>query len=85
MAETPIVATSVGGVPDILSPRLGRLVPPMDPDALATSIQDVMIDPESAHHRAERAYSMLRGEFSLESWLSAYEDVYLEVSTRTMD
>jgi len=34
-----VVATSVGGVPDLItSPTLGMLVPPRDPDALAGSI-----------------------------------------------
>lgn len=38
----PVVATSVGGVPDILRPQGGVMVPPRDGAALATAITDVL-------------------------------------------
>jgi teichuronic acid biosynthesis glycosyltransferase TuaC len=35
----PVVATRVGGIPEaVFRPELGRLVPPRDPDALATAL-----------------------------------------------
>jgi glycosyltransferase involved in cell wall biosynthesis len=36
--HTPYVATSVGGIPEIHLPEVGRLVPPNDPAALADTI-----------------------------------------------
>lgn len=46
-AGVPIVATAVGGVPDVLDGgRAGRLVPYGDPDALAACIRDVVSAPE---------------------------------------
>jgi glycosyltransferase involved in cell wall biosynthesis len=38
----PVVATSVGGIPEILSDRCGRLVPPRDPAALAHALASVL-------------------------------------------
>lgn len=41
-----VVATSVGGVPDLItSAKLGTLVPPGDPDAMAAAIVDALRSP----------------------------------------
>jgi len=39
---TPVVATSVGGVPEVLTNRAGILVPPDDPDALADGLRNAL-------------------------------------------
>jgi glycosyltransferase involved in cell wall biosynthesis len=47
-------ATSVGGVPDLITDaRLGTLVPPRDPDALARSIADALLTPYDASEVAQ--------------------------------
>src|SRR3989304_10292672 len=52
----PIVATAVGGIPALIRDRVeARLVPPRDPDALATAIADVLSHPDQAASRATRA------------------------------
>lgn len=54
----PIVASSVGDIPEILE-DCGRLVPPGDPEALATAIENLLGDEEMASelgHRARRRY-----------------------------
>ena len=38
----PVVATNVGGIPEIMSDTFGRLVPPRDPAALAQALQSVL-------------------------------------------
>jgi glycosyltransferase involved in cell wall biosynthesis len=38
----PVVATNVGGIPEILSDRCGRLVPPRDAAALAAALESVL-------------------------------------------
>jgi glycosyltransferase involved in cell wall biosynthesis len=40
---TPVVASNVGAVPDLLTvPENGRIVPPRDPDSLAAALQEVL-------------------------------------------
>jgi glycosyltransferase involved in cell wall biosynthesis len=78
-AQSPIIATSVGGVPDVVSNREAILVPADDDDALARAIERVYRCPEAAADRAEAARERLQAEFSPMPWLQKYEDVYRSV------
>lgn len=40
----PIVATSAGGNPEIVSPECGRIVPPREPEALAAGLTELLTD-----------------------------------------
>jgi glycosyltransferase involved in cell wall biosynthesis len=69
----PIVATDVGACREVLEGgRLGRLVPPQDPQALAQGIREVLADPETAAHRARLARQRALRDFSVESMANAY-------------
>ncbi|HVO11644.1 MAG TPA: glycosyltransferase [Vicinamibacteria bacterium] len=53
-AAKPVVATRVGGTPDLLGEDLrGRLVPAGDPDALAAAIVETLEQAEAARGRAQ--------------------------------
>jgi glycosyltransferase involved in cell wall biosynthesis len=82
-AGTPIVATAVGGIPDVLTDQEALLVPPERPDALATAIRTVFADPGGAAVRARVARASLARRFGTEPWLDAYEDLYLAVAGGT--
>ncbi len=51
----PIVATAVGGLPELVTPDSGRLVPPEDPAALADALVEVLTAPGLAPRLAEGA------------------------------
>lgn len=56
----PVVATRVGGLPEIIQDGVsGSLVPPRDPAALAAAIERVLTDPARAQAMAELARSRL--------------------------
>jgi glycosyltransferase involved in cell wall biosynthesis len=78
-AGVPIVATSVGGVPDVISSEHAWLVPPEDPAALARALDEVRRDRGEAARRVEAARRRLAERFGLEPWLDAYERIYREV------
>lgn len=75
-ARVPIVATEVGGVPDVVSRREALLVPANDPAALARAIATVLQDPEGAIARTEAAEAALRTRFGVETWLDEHERLY---------
>lgn len=78
-AGTPIVATRVGGVPDVVSPSEAALVNPEDPEALAGAIRAVLTNPEAAQARTAAARRRLTEAFAPEPWLVRYESVYTQV------
>jgi MMP alpha-(1->4)-mannosyltransferase len=61
--ETPVVATAVGAVPEVLTPETARLVPPSDPAALAAAIQGLLEDPAARRRLGEAGCARMRAEF----------------------
>jgi glycosyltransferase involved in cell wall biosynthesis len=61
----PVVATNVGGIPEIMSDECGRLVPPRDPVPLAqalTSVLDTAWDAAAISARGSRSWSTVAAE-----------------------
>lgn len=72
--KTPVVATAVGGVPELVKDgETGWLVPPRDPHALAQAIRDALSNPEEARRRAENAYRHLLASFTVEQQVERWE------------
>ena len=78
-AEVPIVTTSVGGVPDMVSPNEALLVPSEQPAALAGAIEAVRREPVLARSRAVAARRRLDEEFAIGPWLERHEAIYRAV------
>lgn len=78
-AGQPIIATRVGGIPEIFGPEASRLVPPDDPPALAAAIA-AMLDatPEVLARDAASLREIVAAGFSLDRMvdgvLTAYRD-----------
>jgi glycosyltransferase involved in cell wall biosynthesis len=82
-ANVPVVATSVGGVPEVVGPAEAILVQPEDHGALAEAIHSVIRDPAAAARRAEAAAHRLHANFGMERWIDAHDRVYdLAVTNR---
>ena len=61
----PVVATNVGGIPEIMSDECGRLVPPRDPVGLAlafASVLDTAWNAAAISARGSRSWSAVAGE-----------------------
>ena len=81
-AGTPIVATRVGGVTEVVGEGEALLVPPEDPQALAAGIDAVAAHPDRAAARAQSARVTLTTRFATEPWLDAYDAVYRQAAQR---
>lgn len=64
-AGRPIVATRVGGIPEIFGPRAGELVPAGDADALADAIERSLADPAAAARAAAVRREWLEPRFGI--------------------
>lgn len=65
---TPVVATDVSGIPEVVRDRdTGLFVPPNEPMRLADAIQSIMNDPPAAEAMATRARQLLRETFDPET------------------
>ncbi|MBI4720432.1 MAG: glycosyltransferase [Chitinivibrionia bacterium] len=82
-AGTPVVATAVGGVPDLLlNGEAGLLVPPADPRALADAVKKLMQDRGLAGELSRRAQEVVRSKYSLEAMARSYLEAYRDVIAR---
>lgn len=79
-AGLPIVATSVGGVPEILGDA-GMLVPRGDEDALASALLRLAGDADE-RQRLGRAARERAGQFDVRNTVRAYEAVYAQAVRR---
>jgi teichuronic acid biosynthesis glycosyltransferase TuaC len=60
---TPVLATRVGGIPELLQQDRGRLIEPGSAPALREAILDVLARPEVARQQAERLREHVREAF----------------------
>ena len=75
-AGVPIVATSVGGVPDVVGRGEALLLAPEDPVALAAAVHELRANPALAQARAAAAMRRVSAEYRVEPWLTLHDAVY---------
>lgn len=85
-AERPVVATPVGGVPELVShEETGLLVPVGDVEALAEAILRLIGDPDAAHRMGQRGLERVRSRFDLRQMVEATFDIYGDVLVSRSD
>lgn len=84
-AGKPIVATRVGGVPELIDDGVhGVLVPPGDEAGLASAIGAVLRDPRGGSEMGARARERCRREFSLDSTAERLQQLYEQLHSRSL-
>jgi starch synthase len=76
-AARPVVATRVGGVPDLIDDgEQGLLVESQDPEAFAAAVASLLRDPERARTMGERGRERRRTEFDIDVMVRRLEKLY---------
>jgi glycosyltransferase involved in cell wall biosynthesis len=78
-AGKPVVASRVGGIPDlVIHGKTGFLVPPADEKALADGIKKLLDDPEKAWEMGQQGRKLCQ-QFSLEAMIEKLDDLYSDL------
>jgi len=79
-AATPVVATQVGGVPDVIADgQTGILVPPRDPQAVADAVCSLARDPERRRAMGRAARVAVVPAYGMERMVERIEALYEEL------
>ena len=75
----PVVATNVGGIPEVIEDGVsGLLVPPHDAEALADAITRLLVDHPYADMIARSGHDVVRSRFCLEHMVAEVSRIYEE-------
>jgi glycosyltransferase involved in cell wall biosynthesis len=73
----PVVATSVGGVPAVVSDRInGLLVPPANPAAMSAALCEMAANSELRDRLAQAGRDTVRTRYDVGNWISSIRGVY---------
>jgi L-malate glycosyltransferase len=77
-AELPVIASAVGGIPELVEhEHNGLLVPPGDDAALAAALLSLLSDPVRAHGLAAAGRQTVEQRYSFERMVRDFEALYL--------
>ena len=82
MAGRPMVATEVGGVPEVIVPPYGRLVAPVRPLELADAICALAADRAGLARLGELGRQAMLESYTLQVFLDRHRALYDEVRDR---
>ena len=84
-AGLPIIATAVGGNPEIFGAQTAKLIPPDDIAALIGAITAALDEPAEMQADAQTLKSRIRSEFSLTTMVECNLAAYREaIATRKL-
>lgn len=84
-AGVPIVASAVGGIPDVLdNGRAGHLIEPGSVASLQHGISEVIRNPTAAGQRVQEAKQRVRNQYSSKTMAITYLELYEQAVQKTI-
>lgn len=85
-AGTPVVASAVGSIPDVIEDGVsGRLIPPADAAALAAALEELLADEALARRIADNAMRVVWERYSIEKMVKKYSDLFEDLVSSCRD
>ncbi len=82
-AGKPIVASRVGGIPEIIEDeKTGILVEPKNVKSLADGLEHMLLGKVDAREMGVRAREMVKEKFSMKKMIESYERLYKELAAK---
>jgi len=82
-SRLPVVATSVGGIPEVVTDKeTGILIPPRHPEDLAEAIGKLYADRAYARKLGKRGFEVVHEKFSAEAMAARIVDLYEKIARR---
>jgi glycosyltransferase involved in cell wall biosynthesis len=78
MAGLPIIATNVGDIPRMVTPDIGILVPPRQPNKIVEGLDRLTQAPKLRHKMGMAAQEHAIKNFSADKWIDRIVNVYCE-------
>jgi len=75
----PIIASNVGGIPELITPEVGIVVQPADPDALADAMHHLLIDGQRMEEMGKMGRRKVMQHFTWNSVARRLLEIYSEV------
>jgi len=83
--EKPVVATNVGGLPELVQDGAsGIIVPPEDPSALSNAVCTLLEDKKEAKRMAKKGRRIVEEKFSYEVVSAKCQEIYEKLITETL-
>lgn len=80
-AGVPIIATRVGGVPDVITNGInGLLVPCADVEALCNGMSQIIVHPELREKFSREARKTVESRYSVQPWCQKILQIYQDIS-----
>lgn len=76
---TPVVASDVDGIPDVVTPDVGVLVPPADPSALRDAIPGILCDPSRWSELSANARSRAVAHYDWDQIAGQFVALYRQI------
>ena len=73
--SVPVVASAVGGLPEVLSPGTGMLVPPGRADPISAALTELIASREAREEMGRRGFEAWASSHSAEAMGAAFEEI----------
>ena len=75
--QVPVIATNVGGIPELISNNItGLLVPPENPEELANTINGLLSDDSTQQKLSKNGFEFINKNFSWDALMEKYIKLY---------